>query len=261
MPGSYAHYRFGKDAIALLDPKQQRTARRFRQLFDMGLHGPDLFYYTDPLGLASDGKLGKRFHAMTGAEFFAHVTRALKLKPSEGAVAYFYGLVAHYALDSITNPFIAKNVKKGLTAQQIMAEFDRYLLVQDGKKPAHLYDVSRHMTLTEGECETVAGLYPGVSPAQTQKCVKNMAKCTYGLVLPKGAARDVKLAMLRLTAPHTAHRAIQMHPNRDCVALNPSLLRLYEMAQRRYEALMEQLQIHMRSNTPLGADFAATFGD
>lgn len=261
MPGSYAHYRFGKDALALLDPQQQRTARRFRQLFDMGLHGPDLFYYTDALGLASDGKPGKRFHAMTGGEFFAHVTRALKLKPSEGAMAYFYGLVAHYALDSIVTPFIEKNVKKGLTAQQIMTEFDRYLLVLDGKKPAHLYDLSRHMALTEGECQTVAALYPGVSPALTEKCVKNMAKCTHGLVLPKGVARDAKLVLLRLAAPNTAHRMVQMHPNRDCVSLNPSLLRLCEMAQRRFEALMEQLQMHMRSNAPLGPDFSAIFGD
>ena len=261
MPGTYAHYRFGQAALAMLSDKQQRTARRFRQLFDMGLHGPDIFYYTDPLGLASNGKMGKRFHNMTGVDFFAHVVRALKLKPSEGAMAYFYGLVAHYALDSISHPFVSRNVTAERSPIQIMTEFDRYLLVIDGKKPPCLYDPSRHISLTEGECQTVAAMYPGISPAQVQSCVKNMARCARGIALEQGPGRDVKLALLNLTAKETAQRVIGLRPNRNCAGLNASQLRLFELAQKRYAALMEQLQIHMRKNTPLGTDFAAVFGE
>lgn len=260
MPGTYAHYRFGQAALEVLPPQQQRTARRFRQLFDMGLHGPDLFYYTDPLGLASNGKPGKRFHAMTGEVFFAHVIRSLKLRPSEGAMAYFYGLVAHYALDSISHPFVTKNIAKGRSAIQIITDFDRYLLMLDGKTP-HLYDPSRHISLTEGECQTVAAFYHGISAATVQKCVKNMARCTHALAMEKGAARDAMVTLLKLTAPATAHRVIGLRPNRTCAGLNVSQLRLMEMAQRRYAALMEQLQQHLRSNTPLGPDFAAIFGE
>lgn len=259
MPGNYAHYRFGQSALALLEPEQQRTARRFRQLFDMGLHGPDLFYYTG--SMSSNGKTGKRFHAMTGTAFFSHVIRSLKLKPSEGAMAYFYGLVAHYALDSIMQPFITTNANENRTAIQIMTEFDRYLLILDGKKPPHLQDFSEHIQLTAGECQTVAALYPGVSASQTQKAVKSMARCIKGTVLPKGAARDARLVLLNLTARETAQRVISLRPNRACAPLNISLLRLYEMAETRYAALMALLQLHMRQNTPLGTDFAAVFGD
>lgn len=260
MPGTYAHYRFGQSALEVLSPEQQRTARRFRQLFDMGLHGPDLFYYTDPLGLASNGKLGKRFHALTGEAFFAHVIRALKLQPSEGAMAYFYGLVAHYALDSISHPFVSTHANKDRSAIQIITDFDRYLLIQDGKKP-HLYDPSKHITLTEGECQTVAALYHGISAAQVQSCVKNMARCTHGLAMEKGAGRDAKIALLRLTAKDTAQRVIGLRPNRACAGLNVSQLRLFELAQRRYAALMEQLMRHLRKGNPLGPDFSAIFGE
>lgn len=261
MPGTYAHYRFGQAALAMLSDEQQRTARRFRRLFDMGLHGPDIFYYGDPLGLASNGKLGKRFHAMTGAEFFAHVVRSLKLQPSEGAMAYFYGLVAHYALDSISHPFVSKNVTAERSAIQIYTEFDRYLLVLDGKKPPHLQDYTEHLQLTGGECQTVAAFYHGVSAAQTETAVKSMQKCLRGLILPKGGARNAKTLLLNLTARDTAHRIIGLRPNRICAGLNAAQLRLYEMAQRRYGALMEQLQLHLRRGTPLSPDFAAIFGE
>lgn len=259
MPGLYAHYRFGKSVLPLLSPDQQRTARRFRQLFDMGLHGPDVFYYADPLGLRSNGKLGKKFHSQTGQLFFEHVLRSVKLKPSEGAMAYLYGLLAHYALDAMTQPFITKNTTKDLTDLQIMAEFDRYLLVLDGKTPAHLYDGSRHIQLTAGECQTVAALYPGVSAAMVEACVKNMARCTHSLVMPKGKARDLKTIMLHLSARETAHRMISTHPNRACAPLDPSLLRLYELAQKRYCVLVEQMHAHLRNNSPLGADFSSVF--
>lgn len=48
MPANYAHYRFGVKAIPLLPAEMQRTVRRFRRLYDMGLHGPDLFFSISP---------------------------------------------------------------------------------------------------------------------------------------------------------------------------------------------------------------------
>ncbi len=261
MPGNYAHYRFGKSLLQQLSPQQQRTIGRFRQLYEMGLHGPDLFYYADPLGIATDGKLGTRFHTQSGQVFFEHLCRNLRLHPTEGAMAYLYGLLAHYALDSICQPFIQRNTNEKRTPTQIYTEFDRYLLVVDGKKPAYFYDASRHMALTVGESETVARFYSGVSAAQVRQFTKNMAKTTHSLVMPKDVSRKVRLAFLHLTAPKTAQRVVGLHPNRDCVGLNLSMLRLYELALRRYGVLLDQLMAHLRSNAPLGVDFAAPFGE
>lgn len=260
MPGNYAHYRFGAEMISRLDPRLQQTVGRFRQLYDMGLHGPDLFYYTDSLCIATDGKPGKLFHQQSGREFFGHACRGAKLRASEGMTAYLCGLLAHYTLDAMCHPFIHRNTTHTLSHNQIETEFDRYLLTQDGKKPAHLYDCSRHMGLSAGEAELIAALYPGVTAAQVAKCARNMAKCTHGLVLQKGPGRDMKLAFLNLAAPETAHRVMGLHPNRACVGLNPSLMRLYEMAANRYALLLEQMVAHLRKNAPLGVDFDPIFG-
>lgn len=257
MPSKYAHYRFGAQLLPKLPADAQRTVRRFRQLYDMGLHGPDIFFYHNPVLHTSVKKLGSKFHQQTGKQFFERACRSFRLNPSEGAMAYLYGVLAHFALDSLSHPFIKRNAEEGKASHmQIEVEFDRYLLELDGKKPPYLQDLSGHMTLTPGQCKTVAGLYPNVSAGTVDKCVNNMAAVTRFLVVPKGPRRDV---VAKLMGSKSA-LLMPMHPNRDCVELNPSLLRLYEMAMDRYPILLEQMQAHLRSNAPLGTDFSVIFG-
>ena len=96
MPSSYAHYRFGLKALEFLPPEGKRAVRRFRSLYDVGLHGPDLFYF---YALPMKGRvtaLGSKFHGMTGEEFFSRVCKHLRLEPNEAAVAYLYGVLTHY---------------------------------------------------------------------------------------------------------------------------------------------------------------------
>ena len=45
MPAHYAHYRFGCQLLPTLPANVRRPIQRFRRLFDMGLQGPDLFFY------------------------------------------------------------------------------------------------------------------------------------------------------------------------------------------------------------------------
>lgn len=257
MPSTYAHYRFGAELLTRLPPELRRSAVRFRQLYDMGLHGPDLFYYESPLG---KGALGAKFHAQTGKAFFERVCRSMKLNPSEGATAYLCGVLAHYALDSLSHPFIHRMAAEGKgTHTQIEVEFDRYLLEKDGKSPAYLHDPSEHMHLTPGECETAAAFYPGVRAGTVQRCVKNMALSARMLAVPQGTRRKALGNALTLAGRERGGMLMPVHPNRVREELDPSLLRLYEMAMDRYPVLLDQIQTHLRRNTPLGPDFSAVF--
>lgn len=261
MPSIYAHYRFGVQLLETLPADVQRTVRRFRQLYDMGLHGPDILFYHDPVLRTGTKKLGSKFHHQTGKQFFERVCRSLRLNPSEGAMAYLYGLLAHYALDSLSHPFIKRSADQGkATHTQIEVEFDRYLLDLDGKKPPYMQDLSGHMQLTPGQCQTVAGFYPNVSAGAVGKCVKNMAAVTRFLVIPKGPRRDMVAKLLGAAGQGKAGLLMPIHPNRDCAELDPSLMRLYEMAMDRYSILLEQIQAHLRGKAPLGADFSVIFG-
>lgn len=261
MPSKYAHYRFGAQLLPKLPTDVQRTVGRFRQLYDMGLHGPDIFFYHDPLFSTAVKKLGSKVHGQSGKVFFERACRYVRLSPSEGAMAYLYGVLAHYALDSLSHPFINRMAEQGkATHTQIEVEFDRYLLELDGKKPPYLQDLSGHMQLTPGQCQTVAGFYPNVSAGSVRKSVDNMAATTRFLVIPKGARRTMVSKLVQVAGREKAGLLMPIHPNRDCSELDPSLMRLYEMAMDRYPVLLDQIQAHLRRKSPLGTDFSVIFG-
>ena len=98
MPANYAHYRFGKQLLSGMCPNDRRSIQRFRRLYDMGLHGPDIFFYYNPLIKTATGQLGGVFHAQSGQEFFARVCAQAG---SEAGRVYLLGLLGHYCLDSL----------------------------------------------------------------------------------------------------------------------------------------------------------------
>ena len=44
MPTTYAHYKFGKEVISALPRPLQSSIENNRELFDIGVHGPDLLF-------------------------------------------------------------------------------------------------------------------------------------------------------------------------------------------------------------------------
>ena len=257
MPSIYAHHRFGAEMIAKMPKRQQRTVARFRQLYDMGLQGPDIFYYQ---GLSKGDSAGDRYHNETGAAFFERVCAMVRSNPSEGARAYLYGVLAHYALDSLSHPFINRMAQEGtLDHSRIETEFDRYLLFMDGKKPPHLQDLSRHIRLTPGECQTAAAFYPGVKTGQIKAYIHRMAFITKALTLPQGYRRMLTEKVIGILHPRVAGRFMSVHTISAGRKLNPDLMRLYEIAGPRYPILLEQIQAHIKNSAPLGTDFSVPF--
>jgi hypothetical protein len=146
------------------------------------------------------------------------------------------------------------------THTQIETEFDRFLLDLDGKKPPYLQDISGHIRMTPGECETVSGFYHQVSAGSIKKSVDNMATATRLLIIPQSRRRELVGKLLQIAGPQVSGRLMTVRPNRSCSNLDPSLLRLYEMAMDRYPVLLEQVRNHLRHNAPLGTDFSVPFG-
>lgn len=260
MPFHYAYYHFGTQVMTTLPPQLQRTVRRFRQLYDMGLHGPDLFLFPTPLRSAAAANLLKKYRGQTGKVFFERVGRMIRLHPTEGALAYLYGALAHYALRSLTTPYLTRQAEAGTAPRSVIeTEFDRYLLELDGKGPAHLYDRSGHIRLTPGECGTVASFYPPATSGLVGKCTQTMAERTRFLTLPKGLRRDLIGKALSIAGPDAAGLLMPLEASTAGEEWDAALSRLFEMAVDRYAVLLDQMQAHLRRGTPLGTDFSAKF--
>lgn len=258
MPANYAHYRFGVQALEQMSPDIQRPIQRFRRMFDIGLHGPDLFFYYNPLMKNSLATLGKQLHALSGQDFFVQACDILKKAPSEAGQAYLYGLLCHYCLDSVCHPLVLAETADGRFGHvEMEVEFDRFLLDLDGKIPPCTQDLSGHMKLTRGECVTVAQFYPSTAPEAISRCVKNMA---FGTRVLAGKHRKLLEKVMSLTPDKVAQNLMSQHANHKCFHLDKTMLELYSQAFGRLPAMVDQLAAHLDYNAPLGEEFDASFG-
>jgi len=259
MPSNYAHYRFGAAMLSNMPADICRTVKRFRQLYDVGLHGPDIFDYSTPVMNVKLRGLKAKLHEQSGGDFFQRACRNLRLDPAEAADAYLYGLLTHYCLDAVCRPFVKEKAGEKLASiQAIETEFDRFLLEKDGKVPPCSQDLSPHIRLTPGECETAARFYSGVNAGHIKDCVRNMALVTRLLAAPEGARRNLLQKSFGVFAREDMLMGTE--PNPACAALNDTLFALYTQAEILFPRLLLQLNAHMTYNAALGEDFASPFG-
>ena len=258
MPSTYAHYRFGADAIPTLPRSIQLSIGRFRRLYDVGLHGPDPFFHYNVLWNTEVGGLGNSMHELTGEAFFTQVCKRYRMHPSEGGRCFLYGFLAHYALDSMCHPFINRTVDQGEVGHiEMESEFERFLLDLDGKKPPNRQDVSGHLKLTRSESDTAAELLHPVTAGQFRQAVRHMHLNFHllGTVNP----RLVHWFLLHFEK-EIADQMIPEEPNRKCAYLDGRLYDLYQQALTLYPSLVRQMDDHIEKRTPFGEDFQKTFG-
>ena len=258
MPSTYAHYRFGCDAVSLLPKKAQLTIGRFRRLYDVGLHGPDPFFHYNFLCHTEVGDLGNSMHKLTGEAFFTQICKRYRMHPSEAGRSYIYGFLGHYVLDSMCHPFINETVAQGEVGHiEMESEFERFLLDLDGKKPPNRQDVSGHLKLTRTESYTVAELLDPVTAGQFRQAVRNM-HLNFHLL----ATVNPKLVHWFLShfEKSIADQMMPETPNKKCAYLDGRLYDLYQQALTLYPSLVQQVDAHMEDRSPFGEDFLKPFG-
>ena len=261
MPAHYAHYRFGAELLKTMPADVRRTVNRYRSLYDIGLHGPDIFFYFNPAWKTAIGGLGPKFHHQSGRDFFTRVCKRHRLEPSEPARAYLYGLLAHYCLDAVCHPLIHTHTDDGKIGHvELETEFDRYLLALDGNDKPHARDCSRHMALNEAECAVVAAFYPGVTGKQVARSVGNMANAVKLLAAPDGLPRKALKLGIDVAARQFRQYYMTESPNPNCAHLDEELQRLYGMALQFYPTLLRQVTAYLTCSVPLGSEFDPEFG-
>lgn len=256
MPAAYAHIRFGREQA--LPGKYGALPRNFPQLYTVGLQGPDLLFYHNPVFPTAKVREGHRLHAMTGQAFFKAAIDAYKKAPSDGALAYLFGVLGHYCLDSRVHPLVNQLV----TSQQIdhvalETEFDRFLQQRDGLVLLPSRRIGRYLRLTRGEEATAAEFYADCGPGSIGWCLGNMRRI-YRIAF----SRKRKLARFILGLGGETGRNLipTVGPDPRCAHLDGPLLEAYETAVQDYPTLVRELIAAIEEDAPLGEAFAPTFG-
>ena len=261
MPATYAHYRFGVSMLGKMPADVSRTAKRHRRMFDVGLHGPDLFFFYKPVFSTKVGRLGNKFHRQTGKEFFTRACRNLRLEPTEAGQAYLYGVLCHYALDTHCHPLVEQYSWEGIASHsRIEAEFDRFLMEVDGLQPPYGVQLTKHLTLTKPECAIVSRFYPGAEPAHIQDGLKGMVSIRKALDMPNTLLRSAVIKTMSLGSATFRDMVAGPEPDPVCKELDQPLFERYNRAGKVFPEMLRQLGAHITYNAPLGDLFEPIFG-
>lgn len=111
MPGFVTHYLFGQEAYKHLSSEpQKRILRTQRAAYQLGLQGPDLFFYYLPSYVIDGHNLGSLAHTNETRHFFLGLLNSYQRirNPIDRdiAKAYLIGFLGHYTLDTICHPFV-----------------------------------------------------------------------------------------------------------------------------------------------------------
>ena len=263
MPTTYAHYKFGKDVMGALPKQFQKTIKNGRQLFDIGVHGPDIFFYYRVLTQNHVNMTGYELHDHPSDPFFGQAAKVIeKAADKEAAQAYIYGFICHFALDSECHKYVEKMIHvSGISHSEIEMEFDRMLLTEDQIEPVS-YLATDHIHPTLKNAEVIAPFFDVVTPAEVKKAPSSMIFYHKLLLAPNPGKRRLLFGAMKLAGQYKSKHGMVMstEPNPACQDYCRLLKKLYQGAVPLAAGLIMKYQKLLSDGAELPSRFHETFG-
>lgn len=159
MPTTYAHWRFGADCIEKMPDNLKEIIIKHRDCFDLGVHGPDIFFYD--LTHSEVSAYGSNMHTKPGREFFEKCKEVLESHEEKDAMmAYMLGFLSHFTLDSTCHGYVDRKKEfTGISHNLVESQWDRHVMELDGKKP-NLVDRAESLKPNEFNAKVISYFHP-----------------------------------------------------------------------------------------------------
>ena len=233
MPDSYAHYRFGKQVLEQLPEQIRSVILSERELYDIGLHGPDILFFYRPLGRNFVRALGGEMHAASGKRFFSGAAKTLLSHGGAAPdLAYLYGFLCHFALDSTCHGYInTLHASGAATHEEIESSFDRMLLLMDGLHPVRT-NRAGHLQATRRNAAVIAPYYDRLRPGTIREAIRGMVLVSRLFAPASARERRVTEGLMKRAGKYESLHGhiVTDQPNLRCAESDRELMKLYEEA-------------------------------
>ena len=263
MPAAYAHYVFGQKVLKELPRDLQERIKDYLPLYHIGIHGPDILFYYEPLHSNEISRLGYEMHDAEAEEFFENARRKILAADGEEKMAmeaYIAGFICHFMLDSECHGYVAEKMEEsGISHSEIETEFDSMLMRKKGLDP-HMRNAAKHVMVNEKCAEIIAPFF-GLEPRQILKAVKSMKRCHTLLLAPKKSKRVFLDTVLKVSGNYDSIHGmiVNEEPNPRCVDSNWELFRRLKAAVEPCEDLIEEYLEGCTEIKPLNDRFRRNF--
>jgi len=266
MPAIFAHYLFGADTLRQFDDSVRRVVKTHRSLYNIGLQGPDFYFFDQLLRLRGKkyAQIGSELHHSSCAKLLLALEGDGGKRPDSGSLAYLIGLIGHFALDSTCHPSIDRWVEElPYNHHRMETEFDRYLLKRCGAIEPRCFPLGICITADRATRLKVGQLYEGAglgAASDVAALIADFGRIKNGLQTPGDGRYRFYQSVLRLAGAQEALGGIFMGP-KDVLSdkTNPRLSALFDEAKKRYVALASNYMAHVFEDAPLDEYFQRDF--
>lgn len=263
MPSTYAHYRMGKEVRSSLKEKEKKIVETYPELFLIGLHGPDILFYYNPLFINQVNRIGYEMHEKPGREFFENAAKVVEQQRKKDAyLAYVYGFICHFALDETCHGYIGEKIEaSGISHTEIEVEFDRMLMVKDGFDPIR-HRLTDHIVPSMENAKVIQAFFEGADTAQVRKALKGMIASNNLLLAPSKKKRFFINVLLRVTGNYKEMHGLVVNyeKNPQCEDSTEKLWLLYADAKELAIRLIHEYQEYLAGKEELNPVYNYTFG-
>ncbi|MGN0307153.1 MAG: zinc dependent phospholipase C family protein [Lachnospiraceae bacterium] len=248
MPSTYAHYRFGQEVRLQLSKPIKERIDSYPELFNIGLHGPDLLFYYHALSKNHVNTTGHELHGLPGSYFFSRAAKVIKEQGEDWAyLSYVYGYLCHFALDVSCHGFVNGQIKEtGVDHLSLESDLDRRLLLMDGREPLSA-KLTRHLIPGFHTAEVIRKFHPGITTEEIYKSIKDMVFYLNALVSPGKLKRSLLIGALKAAGKYDSLGGLLIRKEENPAATKSieKLLKLYEQGKELGVRLIEEYKDYL----------------
>lgn len=259
MPTTYAHYTFGKEVLKELKGDLKQIIIENIDLYNIGLHGPDILFYYNPLKSNDINRKGNKIHEES-LNVFLTKARNLLYKSNnekEKKLSYIMGFICHFMLDSECHPYIRQKESNILSHNEIESEFDRIFMINNGLNPIS-FKPTEHLNPNRVYAECIS-LFYGIDSEVILKTLKSMKFYLNFLVSPSRLKRSI---ILKVIGNYDNMKGLIMNyePNPSCAEITENLHKLYLNAIIPTVNILYDFYDAINDEQPLNERFKRNFG-
>lgn len=263
MPSTYAHYRFGRDVLAKLPQDVRKIIEGDKDLFNIGVHGPDLLFYYKPLTKNPVNTTGYGQHDKAAREFFLPAAETIKRSGySNACLSYIFGVICHFSLDRECHDYIDRKISEsGVGHAEIEVEFDRELMIRDGLNPlSHI--LTKHIHPSKASAAVISRFYNGITSDEIYASMKSYIFYNKLLRCPNSLKRELVYGTLRITGKYDVFHGmiVNARSNPKCKDSNKQLWHRYQKAIVRAVNLICDFSGNSDGTKPWSDIYNYTFG-
>ena len=257
MPAFYAHYCFGERVRSQLDAPLQALIQSNLTAFEIGLQGPDVFFFYKPWKKNELVSYGNGLHELPAKNLFM---QGMHLDRNSASYAYMLGVACHYALDSTCHPFVSEHEQtSGVSHMEIESEFEKMLLRRNDHNP-FTYRVDLLIPTDRNTANAIYEFYEMFHVKQYRSALYTMQFFRNLFTEPHPIKQRMMNGLLD-TLGFGKYKAqiLQLNDNPLCARSNATLYQLFEQALPLAVTLLAELDYCKQYGTALSEKWDNTF--